>query len=382
MLLKKIPEISKLIVSRKQLVDRIYSALEKLHCVAIIGLQGTGKTTLTNEVLQVISHKFKGNIYYYYGYALGIDRQIFSQFTQALSGQNNLIVIDEYESIQPLRTIQLIYSRIGSLEINNSKVIICSRVALNKYFFKNIYTIDLNCEKFDKEEMTRLIAQHEAKLTFKKYSFASLSAFIEEFNGNFGQINSALTFVKHTNHPLHKIINLVKFGRLEYNNELIESIPKDQEMSTLILPKFVTDTIFINDSILLKIQKNPNAIYNLSSWQFEELVAELFHKEGYNVIPTKRTHDGGKDMMVVENKLLGNFLCYVECKKYGPDKPVGVRVVRELYGTIKADNATAGIIVSSSYFSKQACSFRETIKHQMNLIDFAKLSEIISKAAP
>jgi len=88
---------------------------------------------------------------------------------------------------------------------------------------------------------------------------------------------------------------------------------------------------------------------------------------------TQPTKDGGKDLVVIENNFLGGFLVYVECKKFRQDRPVGVNLVRELYGTVSADNATAGMLATSSYFSKEAIKFQETIPHRMKLVDFNQL---------
>ena len=60
---------------------------------------------------------------------------------------------------------------------------------------------------------------------------------------------------------------------------------------------------------------------------------------------TKQTRDGGKDLIILNNSSLGDFVIYAECKKRAPKYPVNVGFVRELYGTVNADNATAGIMV-------------------------------------
>jgi len=117
----------------------------------------------------------------------------------------------------------------------------------------------------------------------------------------------------------------------------------------------------------------------LTPRQFEEYTAELFEKRGYKVKLTPETRDGGKDLLIIQGDTLGEFLIYTECKRYAPDNPIGVRIVRELFGTIIADRATAGIIVTSSYFSPDAIVFTEKIKHQMSLVDFVKLKKWIEQ---
>ena len=66
-------------------------------------------------------------------------------------------------------------------------------------------------------------------------------------------------------------------------------------------------------------------------------------------------------------------MIYAECKRYSQKHPVNVGLVRELYGTIEADKATAGIMVTTSYFSKDARKFQEKISGRMNFIDYSEL---------
>jgi len=103
----------------------------------------------------------------------------------------------------------------------------------------------------------------------------------------------------------------------------------------------------------------------------------LWRKGGYKVDLTKATRDGGKDLIIANHSDIGNFIFYVECKKYSPTIPVGVNLVRELAGTVLADRVTAGIMVTSSYFSPDAINYSTQVKHQLSLIDYLKLKDWI-----
>lgn len=144
------------------------------------------------------------------------------------------------------------------------------------------------------------------------------------------------------------------------------------------LTHVVSDIRLVNHGLLDAIRKNPEAMYSLTSRQFEEMVAELMSKRGYHVDLTKATRDGGKDLIIASHVDIGNFIYYVECKKYSPSNPVGVNLVRELVGTISADRVTAGIMITSSYFSPDAVDYSEKLKHQLSLVDFLKLKEWIN----
>jgi len=147
----------------------------------------------------------------------------------------------------------------------------------------------------------------------------------------------------------------------------------------LVLPKDEIKVISIANkewgSIIKHLASNPDLLYTLSSREFEELVAELFRCEGYNVSLTTVSRDGGKDLLVSSTGIIGEQLYLVECKRYSPKRRVGVSVVREIYGTVCQIDATAGIIVTTSSFSKDALAFREPIKWRMALRDYENLSK-------
>ena len=149
----------------------------------------------------------------------------------------------------------------------------------------------------------------------------------------------------------------------------------------IILPskEIVSGLQVVNSSLLAKVQSGEIDLHKLTPRQLEEVVCELLDKSGFSVKLTKQTCDGGKDIIVCEQKLTGNFVTYVECKKYRKDRPVSVSLVRELYGVVEADRVTAGMLIATSYFSPQAVEFQEKIKSRMSLMDCNSLFDAISK---
>ncbi|MCZ8014489.1 MAG: restriction endonuclease [Limnobacter sp.] len=157
------------------------------------------------------------------------------------------------------------------------------------------------------------------------------------------------------------------------------AVAVDSPIETPQLIQVATDIRLVNGKLLEAIQKNHRAIYDLTPRQFEEFVAELMEKRGYRVDLTKATRDGGKDLIIANHRDIGNFIFYVECKKYAPSNPVGVNLVRELAGTVLTDRVTAGIMVTSSYFSPDAVVFSSQLKHQLSLVDYLKLKDWINE---
>lgn len=137
------------------------------------------------------------------------------------------------------------------------------------------------------------------------------------------------------------------------------------------------DVSEVNDWMLNELRKNPTDLYKLSPRRFEELIAEVLMRKGYNVELTPATRDGGKDIYVARKDDLGSFLYLVECKHYEPTHKVGVSVIRDLYGVLSKEKATYGIVVTTSDFTKPAQDFQQDIKFQMSLKNFNSIQKWI-----
>ncbi len=155
-----------------------------------------------------------------------------------------------------------------------------------------------------------------------------------------------------------------------FEDLLASSIPSVQkEILTL-------STEFWN-SMLAELMRNPKSIFDLPPRKFEELVAEMLTRDGFSVTLTPETKDGGKDILALNKTSLGNHLFLVECKRYAPERPVDISIVRALYGVVEAEKANAGILVTTSYFTKEAMKFRDNIHYRMSFKDYENLLEWI-----
>jgi restriction system protein len=86
--------------------------------------------------------------------------------------------------------------------------------------------------------------------------------------------------------------------------------------------------------------------------KFEELVADMFRNQGYEVTLTPSSNDGGMDVIAVRRDGIGTVMIVVECKRYAEDNKVGVEIARGLYGVVEQRRATRGIIATTSFFTK------------------------------
>ena len=183
------------------------------------------------------------------------------------------------------------------------------------------------------------------------------------------------------------------------NGMIIEEIPwsADADISSFQLPglvdpngrpitqdgraykAIVTDIRGVNETLLRELGEHPEVLWKLSPRMFEGIVAEIFARMGYEVSLTPSTRDGGKDIYAVAKTDVGSFLYIVECKKYAPDRPVGVALVRSLNGVLEEEKATVGIIATTSYFTKGANEFQRKLPHRIALKDFIEIRNWILK---
>ena len=133
------------------------------------------------------------------------------------------------------------------------------------------------------------------------------------------------------------------------------------------------------DRLIAYFAASPERMHDLDPRKFEELVAELLSRENMDVELTPPSKDGGRDVLAYTDSPVGRHLFYVECKKYSEENPVGVSLVRQLYGVLEAERATAGLIVTTSRFTKGALEFQKNIEHRMSLKDLQRLSDWVSQ---
>lgn len=139
--------------------------------------------------------------------------------------------------------------------------------------------------------------------------------------------------------------------------------------------KLITDVRVMNDELLKTLSQNPELIYQMPSRRFEELIAELLHRGGYDVKLTPQTRDGGKDIYAAKSDQFGSFLFLVECKRFAPDNPVGVEIIRGLHGVAQHERATAAMLMTTSYFTEPARAFVREVRYQLSLNDFVDLKK-------
>jgi len=141
---------------------------------------------------------------------------------------------------------------------------------------------------------------------------------------------------------------------------------KSQEALEIVAPRIVS----ASEELIARLREAPHDIYTITPRQFEEVIAELLINMGLEIHLTKPTRDGGMDVLAYLPTDVGRLLCLIEAKRYRQNRPVGVEVVRSLYGNLHHIGATSGMVATTSYFSNDAQRFVGKHKYQLSLRDY------------
>ncbi|MEC3876694.1 restriction endonuclease [Chryseobacterium salviniae] len=197
--------------------------------------------------------------------------------------------------------------------------------------------------------------------------------------------NSYLDFIK----QIDKISNLDHFQKISnsfiYHKYDFADLIKDYEETEVadnnVIEELSTKQIILDETtrikqIIFEIYLNNEQLYKLHPREFEQLIAELLYNKGFEIELTKQTRDNGYDILAM--KYINGFspIKYlVECKKYAENRKIGVEIVRSFKEVLSTEQANKGLIVTTSYFS------RDAIKKQKEtplLLEYKDKNEVIN----
>ncbi|WP_282014213.1 restriction endonuclease [Marinifilum flexuosum] len=183
----------------------------------------------------------------------------------------------------------------------------------------------------------------------------------------------------------NNLINLTAEDCLE---EILESNDLDLHVLTdsiqLIIDNILFDETYIspnqlipenikelNEEILYQISRHPELMHSIEPFLFEELIRKILLKLKAEL--TKRTRDGGIDIIAFEDNMFSKNKYIIECKRYNSKKKVTNSIVERLYGIKQSQKATKALLVTSSSFTKPAKDFADQHPWELELIDYNQL---------
>lgn len=126
----------------------------------------------------------------------------------------------------------------------------------------------------------------------------------------------------------------------------------------------------INGLLLERLRVDPHQLFSIDPRKFEELICEILDRHGWRVELTPKTKDGGYDIFAFSGSPGGVSSSWlVECKRYRPDRKVGVEVVRSICGVKEQLKAANAMIVTTSSFTRGAHEWSKT-RWDLSLRDY------------
>lgn len=151
------------------------------------------------------------------------------------------------------------------------------------------------------------------------------------------------------------------------------------EVGSPLYAEMVSHVRSVTVQLLNLLAEKPEKMHQLTPQQFEELVAELLAQRGYSVELSPGSREF--DIRAAKNNAVGSFLYLVECKKWQPSSRIPVNIVRELYGTVSKNMATAGMVATTSTFTRDAREFQEELKWKMALRDYFDIQRWLTEGS-
>lgn len=125
-------------------------------------------------------------------------------------------------------------------------------------------------------------------------------------------------------------------------------------------------------SRMLEGQTSIDTLRQIPWKRFEDLIAEAYRRQGYKV---EETLDGGPDGGVDLRLGRDGKVTLVQCKQWPSGRPVSVEKVRELYGVMHGENASAAKFVVTTTFTNEAIAFARD--KPLELIDGSQLLHLL-----
>jgi len=127
----------------------------------------------------------------------------------------------------------------------------------------------------------------------------------------------------------------------------------------------------------LSLDEIRQEFFKLKPSEFEDLIQQLMHYLGFpNLKVTKRSGDGGVDVISTRNTGQGVERIAVQCKRYKSN--VGVKLAREFLGAIQDDpSIIKGYLITSGGFTQACTAFCQ--RNEIEMISGLQLAEYVRK---
>lgn len=160
-----------------------------------------------------------------------------------------------------------------------------------------------------------------------------------------------------------------------YNIEKSQYLTHIQELKDFKTNKEIS---FIN-GIAERLKKIQGITYRtedvwrqMSDRDFEFEIGKVYSRLGYQTQVTKRSGDGGVDVIATKDK----ETIYIQCKHYSAKTHLGAPELQAFWGCCSGNGISKGIMVCTSSLTKDARSFANKLKGRLEIVGMKELMEL------
>jgi len=166
-------------------------------------------------------------------------------------------------------------------------------------------------------------------------------------------------------------------GNVIRPEDLLDRFHLDQLGAGLYVPQRTKLVIAKSmDEAIRLAQSDKTSVLDMSPRRFEEFLAELFVRLGYEVELTQATRDGGADLLCLRNLNGIPFRFAVEIKRYKEGRNIDVSLVRAFVGANEEHRANQLVYVTTSAYTKPAVEYANKCKpYFLNLKKYDQVQE-------
>jgi restriction system protein len=140
-------------------------------------------------------------------------------------------------------------------------------------------------------------------------------------------------------------------------NALVSPHPYDLEpvRPTVDFDSLLTQFKFVAGMDVVAGLDSRRDLLTMAPYEFEHLVRQIFEEMGMQAWNTEAIKDDGVDAVAVNNNAVFGGMCIIQAKRYR--NAVGVEAVRALAGVMEDKHATKGILVTTSWVTRDGHAF-------------------------
>lgn len=160
-------------------------------------------------------------------------------------------------------------------------------------------------------------------------------------------------------------------------NAAVSKKPEELAPVRPVLEFNMVDSRFVEETDIISELDNRQNLMELTPFEFENLISNLFQKMGLETRQTQSSRDGGVDCVAYDPRPIFGGKVIIQAKRY--KGTVGVSAVRDLFGTLQNEGASKGILVTTSGYGKAAYEFADG--KPIELLDGTNLLYLLAEHA-